>query len=454
MRRQNSILALMAILTLVVSVRPSSFDLPAAIQERQLKWPSRTIQIALSTSLTAPSAAVRPDSDVIGALRRALDSWSRAANIKFVDVASKAQSVSPAGKGDGVSLITIAPTTENVELFAAGNTTARTRVFFDEKTGDITEADVVINPYPYSQKGEALQFSTDGTSGTYDLESTFAHEIGHLLGLSHSQVIGATMQATQALNGTYGLPALTERSLSDADLEAVRALYGLREGTGTLEGRVLINIDGGLAPANAAHVWIEDVDTGKVMAGSLTDADGRFSLSSVPLGNYRALVEYVEKPVVEDDALSNRRSSRRERAFRSVEMRSRVSVVSDKPLAVNYVLVPPQNTAPTVNARFIGTNGDLSTVPVPIMPGQKVTVYVGGEGVDEIPGSGLVLSSPFMSIDPTTLTLERSFGSLPVISFEVSVAPDAPPGDYTLRLQANSGELAYFVGGLTINPKQ
>jgi matrixin len=455
MRRPNPILALMVVLAFFASGKPSSFDMPAAAQEKLVKWPGRTIQVALSTSLANPSSAIKPESDVLGAVHRALASWSKAANIHFVEVSSKLQSVSPAAKGDGVSLITIAPTTENVEMFSEGTTTARTRVFYDETTGDITEADIVINPYPYSETGEGLQFSTDGTPGTYDLESTFAHELGHLLGLNHSRVIGATMQATQALNGTYGLPAITERSLSEADQEAVRNLYGLGEKGGTIEGRVLLNVDGGLMPAAAAHVWIEDLESGKVMAAGLTNAAGRFNLSSVPPGNYRALVEYVDKSLTDEDALSaagSRKSAKRERAFRSVEMRSSLNVMADKATTLNYVLVPPQNTAPAMNARFIGANGDLSTVPIPVVPGQKIVLFVGGEGVDQVPGGGLVLSSPFMTIDPASLKLERAFSSTPVISFEVSVSPNAPPGDYTLRLQANSGELAYLVGAITINP--
>ena len=133
-------------------------------------------------------------------------------------------------------------------------------------------------------------------------------------------------------------------------------------------------------------------------------------------------------------------------------MRSFLNVMADKATTLNYVLVPPQNAPPAVNARFIGTNGDLSTVPIPVVPGQKVVLFVGGEGVDQVPGGGLVLSSPFMTIDPASLKLERAFSSTPVISFEVSVSPNAPPGDYTLRLQANSGELAYLVGAITINP--
>ena len=455
MRRLNPILALMAILAFVTSSQPSSFDLPAAAQEREIKWPARIIQVALSTSLSAASPAIKPESDVLGAVRRALASWSRAANIKFVEVSSKKESVSPTSGGDGVNLITIAGTGDNVALFAEGNTTARTRVFYDLETGEINEADIVINPYPYSETGAALQFSTDGTPGTYDLESTLAHEIGHLLGLSHSHVIGATMQASQALNGTYGLPAITERTLSDADRAAARSLYGPREKTGSIEGRILSSVGGSLLPAIAAHVWIEDLDSGKVMASGLTSSSGRFNFNSVPRGNYRAIVEYIDEAVKEADAFNaagDRQPAVRGRAFRSVEMRSSLRVITDKPTLLNYVLVPPQNGAPVLIPRFIGLNGELSSVPVPVAAGEKITVYVGGEGVDQIPGNGLVLSSPWMSIDPASLTREEFHRSTPVISFTVTVAANTPPGDYTLKLQSNTGEVAYLVGSLTISP--
>ena len=458
MRRKNPILALMAILAFVTSSQPSSFDLPAAARERQIKWPAKSIQIALSTSLLLPSPAIKPDSDVLGAVRRALASWSRAANIKFVEVSSRSQSISPPTKGDGVSLITVAGTGDNVALFAEGNTTARTRVFYDLATGEINEADIVINPYPYSETGAALQFSTDGTPGTYDLESTLAHEIGHLLGLSHSHVIGATMQASQALNGTYGLPAITERTLSDADQAAARSLYGSREkpgSNGSIEGRILSSADGNLLPVNAAHVWIEDLDNGKVMASSLTDAGGRFSMNSVPSGNFRAMVEYVGAPFDEAEAFTaagDRQGPGRERAFRSVEIRTSLRVAADQTTPLNYILVPPQTSLPALSPRLIGLNGELSTAPVPVTAGEKVTLYLSGAGVDQIPGSGLVLSSPFMTIDPASLTLEQFHKSTPVISFVVTVAANASPGDYSLRLQSNSGEVAYLVGGVTINP--
>jgi len=452
MRRPNPILALLALLTFVVSSQPSSFDLPASSQERPIRWQVESIQIALSTSLTAPSPAIKPESDVLGAVRRALASWSRAANVTFVEVASRAQSVSQTNDGDGVSLITVAATAENLALFEEGNTTARTRVFYDPDKGEINEADIVINPFPYSGDGTALQFSTDGTPGTYDLESTLAHEIGHLLGLNHSQVIGATMQAYQALNGTYGLPAISERTLSDADKAAVRGLYGTREKVGSIDGKILNSVDGNLLPA-AAHVWIEDLPNGRVVASGLTTAGGRFSINGVPAGNYRAMVEYLDGPANEASALTAAADRKpRQRAFRSVEIASRLRVAAEKSTPLNYVLVPPQNSPPALNPRFIGINGELSSVPVPAETGKKFTLYIGGQGVDQIPGSGLVLSSPFITVDPASLTLQQFHNSTPVISFEVSVAANAPPGDYSIRLQSNSGELAYLVGGITISP--
>ena len=476
MRRPNPILALVALLAFLVSGRPSAFEVPVAAAELQIKWPTRNIQVALSTSLTAPSPAIKADSDVLGAVRRALASWSRAANVNFVEVTSKLQSVSPVNSGDGVSLITVAATEENLALFSEGNTTARTRVFYDPDSGDISEADIVINPFPYSGD-TSLQFSTDGSVGTYDLESTLAHELGHLLGLGHSRVIGATMQATQALNGTYGLPATTERTLSEADQAAVRSLYETPEKVGSIEGRIQNNIDGSLVPVAAGHVWIEDLETGRVIAGGVTNALGRFNLSGVPEGNYRAMVEYVQSPsagsaataaetltttelptaaelpaVAELSTAVDRKPALRQRAFRSVEIAGRLRVTADKPVALNYVLVPPQNSSPALRPRFIGINSELSTVPVPATAGKKLTLSVAGEGLDLIPGSGLVFNSPFITVDQASLGLPQLRGATLVITFDVTIAANAPPGDYSVRLQANSGEVAYLVGGIKVNP--
>ena len=455
MRRPNPTLALLAMLAFVASGYPSSFEPAVAPAERQTKWHSRTIQISISNSLTPRATGIRPGSDVDGALKRALASWAGVADVTFIEADSNLQSISPAGEGDGISLITIAPTVDNLAVFSEGNITARTRVFYDPETGAINEADIVLNPYLYGADGLPLEFSTDGTPGTYDLESTLTHEIGHLLGLTHSSVIASTMQSSQGLNGTYGLAAQNERSLSEVDRVAIRNIYGPCGKQGSVKGRILNSVDGRLLPVEAAHVWLEDLQTGRVVASGLTNSGGTFRIGCVEPGSYRAMIEYLDVPASDPFALAGTsigRAGMGRRGFRSVEMNSQLRIDADKAAQVNYVFVPPQNTQPLINPRFLGLNGELSTVPVPVKAGSRVTVYVGGEGVDRIPGSGLLVASPFMTVDAGSLTAQRFMGGSPVISFDVTIGADAPAGDYTIRFQSYSGEVAYLPGGLTVQP--
>src|ERR1043165_3558435 len=140
---------------------------------QDLRWRSNVIRIAVSASLTSQSPSIKADSDVLGAIRGSVAAWEAGPGLEFRLEVSDRQNVSAAGTvGDGVSLITIAQTPENLQLFAKDpfSESARTRVFYNRR-GAITEGDIVLNPFQ--------QFSTDGTFGTFDLETTLTHEIGH-----------------------------------------------------------------------------------------------------------------------------------------------------------------------------------------------------------------------------------------------------------------------------------
>src|ERR1044071_2198240 len=417
-----------------LEIRDSFEFEPSAQTVRKIHWPKKTIEIALSNSLLSPSSNIKPDSDVVGAVRRALARWSNLSNINFVVTWSNATSISPADAGDGVSLVTIADTPEN-EAFNSETTTGRTRVFFDPETGNIAEADISINPRPRSEDGTELQFSTDGTPGTYDLEATFTHEIGHLLGLDHSAVLSSTMQGRQAFNGTFGLPALTERTLSEDDRQKVRSLYGPKFKLGRIEGRLADNrLAGMLTPLNGVNVWAENVATGRVIASDVTAEDGSYKLEGLAPGQYRVIV------TAGSDA----------QKFRSFELSNQVTVKADLATPLASSLVSPQPSV--LNPRAIGLNSELSTVPLPLEPGKRVKIYLGGEGVDQVPGTSIVVNSPFFTVDPASLIREQLNAPFPVISVEVQVAPNAPFGDYTLRLQSNSGETAFVPGAITIDP--
>ena len=459
MRRLSTMVISLALLPGGFSpVRSDAIKFTDSAAPRQVKWRNNTIEVAFSTSLQSPQANVKPGSDVIGAVRRALSRWSTVANVRFVETASNARSISPGDNGDGISLITVADTSENRTIFGGGGMTGKTRIFYDNATGAILEADIVINPYPTAEDGTVLQFSTDGTPGTYDLESTFTHEVGHLLGLEHSNVIASTMQARQAVNGTYKLAAFTERTLSESDRAAVCSIYGQQEETGGIQGRLLKNSPGNSAgsdttPLAGAHVWVESIASGRVIASVITSSNGSYQIDGLPPGRYRVLAEHLNRDGNPQVSFSGGAASllKQQSGFRSAEIASQLRITANE-TALHSFAIPAQSASPVLKLRLLGANGEVSYTPVPVEAGNRLKVYVGGEGVDQVPASGISVSTPFMVVDPESLSLEQFGAAFPVISFTVSVAGHAPFGDYSLRLQLNSGEVAYVPGGITVDP--
>src|SRR3989442_13385862 len=246
MRRALSEIVAVVILLAVCPLTPAyTFRDNPALTARC--WVANPIIIAFSSSLNSPPPNIKPGSDVIGAAHRALQHWSSVANIKFLETASSTLTISPQNSGDGVNIITVSA--DNALAFGSSESPGRTRVFYDP-AGVIVEADIALNPNQL--------ISSDGTHGTYDLESTFTHEVGHLLGLEHSAIIGATMQPRQAMNGVYGLPAFTQRTLSADDVAGVRALYGSRVGTGSISGKLIANgLASGSRPIFGAQIFAE-----------------------------------------------------------------------------------------------------------------------------------------------------------------------------------------------------
>src|SRR5712692_8570293 len=410
------------------------------------RWLASPIIVAFSRSLNSPPPNIKAGSDVIGAAQRALQHWAAVANIQFLETASSATSISPPNAGDGVSLITVS--TDNLAAFGSSDSPGRTRVFYDSG-GAIVEADIALNP--------AETFSSDGTAGTYDLESTFTHEVGHLLGLEHSAVIGATMQPRQAKNGVYGLPALTQRALAADDIAGVRSLYGSSAEIGSISGKLLVNRGGGGgATANTAGlmVFAEEFETGKVVAGAIASASGDYQLGGLGPGSYRLIAQSAngllagsDIGAAESEGLTN--SS----LVRTFEIsRAPLVVKSGGNLNAAPVFLLQNDPPATIHPRMIGLNAELSTVALPLEAGKTFTLYVGGEGVDQIAEKGISISSPLIRVIPETLSSEEFGTPYPIISFQVTVAPDAASGDYSIRLQSVTGELSYFVGAVTIKP--
>jgi hypothetical protein len=55
-------------------------------------------------------------------------------------------------------------------------------------------------------------------------------------------------------------------------------------------------------------------------------------------------------------------------------------------------------------------------------------------------------------VNDSTVADEQFDTPYRVISFEITVDPYAPPGEYSIRLQSTNGEFVYLAGALTIEP--
>ncbi|HEV2765638.1 MAG TPA: matrixin family metalloprotease, partial [Pyrinomonadaceae bacterium] len=447
MRRYVSILLLFALTFWpVVPARAYTLQYTNANANVQIRWPATTITVALSNSLNSPPANIKAGSDVVGAARRALSRWAEASNIEFVVTTSAAGAIG----NDGVNLITVS--TENAGLFNCGADPAatppqgRARVTFDPNTGGIVDGDVAINP------NSCAQFSTDGTPGTFDLEATFVHEIGHMLGLEHSGVVAASMQPRQGRNGIYDLPALTVRTLSDDDIAGIRAIYGPLSNLGAIQGTVA-------GPSGAifgAHVFAEEVSTGRVRGSNITLPDGRYRIDGLPAGQYRVVVEPLDEPVRAGEIASRSGAyqglQNQTPLFRTFEVGT-FNVASDSTTNVSPVLTSALQ--PALNPRFVGINSQLSSIPAPLVPGQTRTVFVGGNNLHQVEAGGISFNSNFITLNPASLqkmVFTASNGEqVQVLSFDVTLSILTPPGDYSIRLLSTLNELAYVAGGLTVD---
>ncbi len=452
MRRLAAITSLFAVvlgtLTPVgVRAHASNLEYTDSAAPRQIRWPSHTINIAFSSALKSPGTGIKLGTDVTAALRRALKRWSSVADINFVITDSAVQSVSPGNKGDGISLITIADTPENNSLFAGGAMTGRTRIFYDQNTGAIAEADMVINPHPVSAEGVPVQFSTDGTPRTYDLESTFTHEIGHLLGLEHSSIASSTMHERQALNGLFGSKAFTERTLSEDDRAQLTRIYGSETNVGSIEGRVLKQSLSGTQQAtlNGVHVWAEESKSGRLVTSDVSNAEGEFRLGNLRPNTYRLFT--AQGALTTGGTSSDSKANEQHKTATN-----EVKVDQAETEELNLIVPSQQVSSRFLNPRLVGTNGELSMTPISAEAGKKLTFLVGGEGLDQVAANGVTITSPFFAVQQETLKVEPFGTSFPVISFAVSVAPNTPFGDYTIRLQSNSGHVIYVPGAITIDP--
>jgi len=104
----------------------------------------------------------------------------------------------------------------------SANAIAITMTTFDCGSGQIYDADVILNDVGFS-------FTTDPQPGVAkaDIQNTLTHEVGHVLGFDHDPDPSSVMYPDEPLGETK------KRTLSPGDIEGVCAVYPLGKGPGT-----------------------------------------------------------------------------------------------------------------------------------------------------------------------------------------------------------------------------
>lgn len=165
-------------------------------------------------------------------------------------------------------------------------TLAATTFTVDETDGRILESDIYFNTiFPWST-AEA------GSTDRYDVQSIALHEIGHLLGLSHSalgetELIGGGRRVIGAEAVMFPIAFqrgnIADRTLKADDIAGISDIYGTttfsRE-SGSISGRVTKSGRGVMG----AHVVAFNPKSGKLVGGFSLTENGEFVIAGLEPG--------------------------------------------------------------------------------------------------------------------------------------------------------------------------
>lgn len=202
------------------------------------------------------------DEEISKILNSSLGNWNSFSNIKLKGITT---SDSLQARRNDIIFTTSA-------IFSNG-VLAVTSVSYVGNTGEILEADIFIN--------DNLNFTANAgdtrvnnlTAGIY-LGDVMSHELGHAVGLGHSQVNGSSMLFS-AFNGQY--------SLHEDDQLGISAISPISNDGGSIEGTVIGSKN--LFGIIGAQVQFISAEKGRVVGAVFTDANGKFSISNLALND-------------------------------------------------------------------------------------------------------------------------------------------------------------------------
>ncbi len=348
------------------------------------------------------------------AIRSAVEAWnsvygSRARMVIDTNAASEERRD---WQSNDVHLVVFDETGSSGYFAGASGIVAITPVsFFTD--GRIIDADVIFN-------GKNFRFTTSGETSRFDIQDVAAHELGHLVGLDHSGVCGATMYPY--VDSTV----ILHRSLAIDDQNGMRHIYPASS-FGRIRGRIRRADGSGVA---GAHVVGLDTN-GRVAAAILANTNGDFSLEGLVPGTYTVYADPLDQPV------------------------SSANLGGGQLIHTDFSRTHFGNATVSGGSTFeLGTRDASADVaislgrvsddyPLRVIQGQTVARSVRGSALN--PGSTLACSDPSIALTNVVFT-----GSS--VTFSVTVPAGAPTGHVDLLVTDSLGAQDTLVGGLEITP--
>lgn len=166
-------IALLTLATLALGALPSS---AYTLLSPRRTWASTPVQVKVNT---VGNASIVDGSYGVSKTAAAIGAWT---------VVSGGTTTANTTRGDGKPYIRLQ---DNGKICTGSCLAATLTGYYHQSGGSyvIDDADVYTNQrYKYTSTGES-----DGCSGEFYIEGIMVHEVGHVIGLGHSNVNGATM---------------------------------------------------------------------------------------------------------------------------------------------------------------------------------------------------------------------------------------------------------------------
>ena len=263
-----------------------------------VKWADSFLPITWRMNPTV-SPNVTGDREQADVFRNSFQQWMDVTTSDLTFSEGQVTDVSVLPGLDLVNLITTNVSTSDFNSTALGLTgafsftstgTDATTGTVIEFAGQIIDADIMFNP------DTSFSLSTTTPSDRFDLESVATHEVGHLLGLDHSNILSSAMFPTILAGVSF------PRTIALDDMIGLSTIYpdASFSALGSISGTVRTTAN---AAVFGAMVVALDPN-GQAAASAVTDPTGVFTIQGLTPGNYTVYAEPMGQPFAVSDVFT------------------------------------------------------------------------------------------------------------------------------------------------------